>query len=258
MRARAREHRVHTLRRQPRRTPGAEPRRCRSGRVTHPPRTLGHLALRLPDGPRAASGDPRAPRGGVGAVAPRPRLARARDARRVPPRGPGASGWTSCSRCNLDRRRQRRGSTRSPTCSATATRRSASPAGARSGTATVAGSSPTSTVSSPKTPSCDPITGSRPSPPSSGSACPRPSGRRSSSPCRTGGDCGSAARPTGWTVAPRARSSSSTTRPGVRSGSATTATPPRRGPSSSSPCTRSRPGVRSGTTTRRWLPRTGS
>ena len=165
--------RVHALRRQPRRPPGPEPGRRRRGGVAHAARALGAFALRLPDGAHPPGGDPGAPRGGLRAVAPRPRLARARDARRVPARGPRPPGGAPSPGAAVDRRR----SGPAPRDRRRAVRRyeaAGSPGGAPSGTATAAGSSPTSTGSSPKTPSCAPTTGSPRSPPSSRFGLPAP------------------------------------------------------------------------------------
>ena len=173
------------------------------------------LPLRLPDGARPPRGDRGAAGGGLRAVGPRPRLARAQHARRVPARGPRAARWSSGTRRDLDRGRSgapprdRRRAVR-PVRGARG-----SPAAAPSGTATAAGSSPTSTGSSPTTPNCAPTTDyttarhrARVRPPRGRVAGDRD--RR----CPTVVGCGSAVPPTGSTAPPPGSSSSSTTRPG--------------------------------------------
>ncbi len=146
------EHRVHPLRRQPRRTRRRPPDRRRRGRLADPPGDLGHVPARRTSWNRSCgSSIPELPEETLRAVAPRPRQPRPRGARRLPP--------ARCSARPGARRRPTRrgppptgpGSARSPRRRPRPTRPRGSPGGGCSGDATDGGSSPTSTASSPRT-----------------------------------------------------------------------------------------------------------
>ena len=146
--------------------------RRRRRRVAHPAADLRGQPVRLLPRVRAAGRHRRAARGALRGHAARPRQPRARDPRRVPRRGARPPRWR-------DRRPTCRGPTptatgcaRSPTPAARSTRPRAAPGGGCSGTATVAASSPSSTGSSPRTPTCAPSSACARSPPSCASASP--------------------------------------------------------------------------------------
>ena len=237
------ERRVHALRRQPRRPPGAEPGRRRRGRVAHAARDVGHVPARLLHGARPAGRDPGAPRGA--STSSRPSTA-ARSCTTVLDQF-----LARCSRGPAARRRRaRRGPTptapasaRSPTRSATSTRPRAH------GAPRVLGPRPPPHPRRPR-----PLPRRRTTKlarrarahdhrhraaASAFRADERPGGRGRA--VRRAHACGSAARPTASTAPPTAALSSSTTRPGPRRRASTRPTPRRRAPGSSSPCTRARP-----------------
>ena len=217
--ARARQHRVHPFRRQPRRAGDPEPRRLRGGgRLADAARTWAIspfdylmeqvLRVEIPELPEEIYELSPLDRGSL--VHDDPRRVPARGARRGPaarPR-PARRGPTPTAP----------GSTSSPRSGATATKPSASPAGACSGTATAGACSPTSTGSSAPTTELRDEHELTTLATELRFGLPRRRSPRSRYRCPTGARCGSAARPTASTAAAAARSSSSTTRPAVPSG----------------------------------------
>ena len=132
-------------------------------------------------------------------------IARARHARRVPPRGPRRPARPApVAREPLDRRRPGRLHEIAEQRVRALRGARASPAGGPSGTATGAGSSPTSTASSSTTPSCAPATGS---PTLATELRVRPARSRASGgrdrAVRRSRRCASAGRPTASTAARR-------------------------------------------------------